>query len=114
MSTTTSVRFALSTVSAFVNGITRSLAVLLLTVIFFADPAGAADLKVMSQGLGSGMVASSTPGINCGADCDETYGGAVSVTLSATPAAGSIFSEWRGDCSGTTPCTVTMSADRSV
>lgn len=75
----------------------------------------AENLKVMKTGLGSGTVASGAGDILCGADCDETYGSAVSVTLTATPDAGSTFAGWSGDCSGAaTTCTVTMSAARSV
>lgn len=86
--------------------------ILLLTAI--SSIAAAADLKVMKLGLGSGVVASGT-GINCGSDCDETYGSPVTVTLAAAPGAGSTFLRWGGDCSGTALlCTLTMSANRSV
>jgi len=37
-----------------------------------------------------------------------------SVTLTATPATGSVFTGWSGACSGTGACTVTMNADREV
>ena len=97
----------------------------LATCLLFSSPVYSADLKVMKMGLGSGTVISSVAGINCGVDCDETYGSSVSVTLTATAAAGSTFSGWDGDadgnmgtlpdCAGVSPtCTVTMSANRSV
>jgi Divergent InlB B-repeat domain/Cytochrome C oxidase, cbb3-type, subunit III len=99
----------------FTYRIIPSVVLLITIVILFADAAGAAELKVMKMGLGSGIVASSPAGINCGGDCDETYGTAVSVTLTATPGAGSIFSRWEGDGAGmANPLTMTMSADRSV
>ena len=47
-------------------------------------------------------------------DCDQSYTSAVSFTLTAIQDPGSMFSGWSGDCSGTLPCLVTMSADRSV
>ncbi|HEY6392129.1 MAG TPA: hypothetical protein VIX89_12670 [Bryobacteraceae bacterium] len=89
-------------------------AAFLTTVALFVNCATAANLKVMKTGLGSGTVTSSPAGINCGATCDAAYGSPVSVTLTATPAAGSTFTGWGGDCSGVGTCTFTMSADRSV
>lgn len=79
-------------------------------------PAAAADLTVLKNTLGDGTVTSgaATPGIDCGLDCDESYG-SVTVTLQATPAAGSTFVRWGGACSGTTAsCTVDMSTARAV
>jgi cytochrome c551/c552 len=78
-------------------------------------PTAAVPLKVMRTGLGSGTITSNPPGINCGTTCDAAYGSGVTVTLTATPDAGSVFVRWEGDSSGTTsPVTVTMSASRSV
>lgn len=114
MGTTERNRFAARTRSRSTGGIALGVVALLFTLLGLADPAGAADLKVMRTGLGSGTVTSATPGISCGLDCDETYGSAVAVTLTATPDAGSTFSGWAGDCSGTGSCVVTMSADRSL
>ena len=34
--------------------------------------------------------------------------------LTATPDAGSVFTGWTGDCTGTGTCTLTMSADHTV
>jgi hypothetical protein len=82
--------------------------------LLFAESATAANLKVMKVGLGEGTVTSSVAGINCGADCDETYGAAASVTLTATASPGSTFMGWAGDCSGATCVNVNMSANRSV
>lgn len=125
MTTTKLVRIALSTWSLFTHRMTAGVAVFPITAILLAAPAAAADLKVMKTGLGSGTVTSSPAGINCGTDCDETFGSAVSVTLTATADADSIFVGWDEDadgdpatvpdCSGTSnTCTVSMSADRSV
>lgn len=64
---------------------------------------------------GSGTVSSTSPGIDCGSDCSESYASGTAVTLSATPAAGWRFVGWTGGgCNGTANCTVTMSADLSV
>lgn len=54
--------------------------------------------------------------IDCGASCAASIGVGSSVTLTATPAAGSIFSGWHG-CPGTADantCTVTMDSDKYV
>ena len=63
---------------------------------------------------GSGSVTSSPSGINCGADCLETYVAGTVVTLSQTPASGFEFAGWSGACTGTGPCSVTMDAAKSV
>ncbi|HEY0708429.1 MAG TPA: hypothetical protein VGG33_16605 [Polyangia bacterium] len=100
------------------RGVTRRFVVwgaFLAAQVGGAAAAHAADLKVMRTGVGSGAVTSSLADVSCGADCDETYVAPVSVTLTATPVAGSVFLEWGGDCAGTAPtCTVTMNQDRSV
>lgn len=79
-----------------------------------ATGAHAANLRVMKQGVGSGTISSTTPGINCGADCDEAYGSGLNITLTATAAAGSMFAGWEGDCSGLGSCVVNTSLARSV
>ncbi|MEP7300703.1 MAG: hypothetical protein ABI699_04180 [Caldimonas sp.] len=62
--------------------------------------------------VGSGSVASVPVGIACGADCSEAYPLNTVVALTATPAAGFVFSAWSGDadCSDGN---LTMSAARS-
>ncbi|HWW94567.1 MAG TPA: Ig-like domain-containing protein [Vicinamibacteria bacterium] len=70
-------------------------------------------LSVAKAGTGSGAVTSSPAGINCGTACSANYPAATLVTLTAAPAAGSLFSNWSA-CSGTGSCQVTMSAAQSV
>ena len=72
------------------------------------------SLAVSRSGTGSGSVSSSPAGISCGATCSASFANGTVVALTASPGAGSTFSGWGGDCSGTGACTVTMSASRSV
>ncbi|MCC6993022.1 MAG: hypothetical protein IT370_00195 [Deltaproteobacteria bacterium] len=72
-------------------------------------------LTVTRAGAGGGTVVSAPAGISCGADCTESYPYGTTVTLTASPAAGSSFTGWSGSCAGTAPtCTVTMTTARSV
>jgi len=65
--------------------------------------------------LGSGTVASSPAGIDCGPDCSQLYLESTSVTLTATPAHGSNFHHWDGcDSTDGATCTVTLTANRIV
>ena len=70
------------------------------------------DLTVSKSGTGSGTVTSSPAGINCGADCSESYSDGTVVTLTPSAAVGSTFAGWSGDadCSDGS---VTMSAARN-
>jgi len=63
-------------------------------------------ITVQRKGTGSGTVTSSPAGIDCGADCSETYLYNTDLTLTATPAPGSQFLEWQGGgCKGQSgPC----------
>lgn len=58
-------------------------------------------LTVGKMGSGSGTVASSPAGINCGLTCTASLTSGSSVNLTAAPTAGSTFAGWNGnaDCS---------------
>jgi hypothetical protein len=71
-------------------------------------------LAVTTTGTGSGTVSSNPAGISCGSTCSYEFGGGKSVTLTATPAAGSGLLGWSGACSGIGTCTVTMNQARTV
>jgi hypothetical protein len=77
-------------------------------------PASVFGLAVSRSGAGSGTVTSSPPGIDCGTACAANFGSGATVTLTATPAPGSVFSAWGGDCSGTGACNLTMTGARTV
>jgi hypothetical protein len=72
------------------------------------------QLTVTKAGSGSGTVTSSPAGIDCGATCSASFPSGTAVTLTAAPDAGSTFTGWGGDCTGTGPCVVTMDQDRAV
>ncbi len=71
-----------------------------------------------------GSVSSNPAGISCAAPtsgtamqttCNAAYPTTASVTLTATPASGSVFTGWSGACTGAaTTCTVSMSTARTV
>jgi hypothetical protein len=69
-------------------------------------------LTIATAGTGTGAVTSSPAGINCGATCGASFTSGQGVTLTATPASGSLFAGWTGDadCSDGS---LTLSADRS-
>ena len=80
-------------------------------------PAPAPTLSVALHGGGSGSVASSPDGVSCGATCAATFPAGASVTLTATPSAGSVFAGWGDGCAAAAAnaqCTVTLSANTAV
>jgi hypothetical protein len=77
-------------------------------------PALTQTLSVGKTGNGTGTVTSSPAGINCGSTCSHAYPTGATVTLTATPAAGSTFAGWSGACAGTGSCKVTMDLARSA
>ena len=76
---------------------------------------GTKTLQVLKSGTGSGTVTSSPTGINCGTTCSRSFSTGTTVTLTATPASGSVFGGWSGGgCSGTGPCTTQLNANTTV
>jgi hypothetical protein len=58
------------------------------------------SLTVTRAGSGTGTVTSNPAGIDCGATCSASFASGAVVDLTATPATGSTFVGWSGDCSG--------------
>jgi alpha-tubulin suppressor-like RCC1 family protein len=82
------------------------------TTLTVRDPV---TLTVIPAGGGTGSVASTPPGINCGTDCSNLYNVGTSVTLTANASISSNFAGWSGcDTASGTTCTVTMNDPRAV
>jgi hypothetical protein len=79
-----------------------------------ASAAAQFKLTVTKVGTGNGRVTSEPAGIDCGSTCSESYPEGTVVTLSVKANGRSTFMGWKGDCSGTGPCQVTMDAARQV
>jgi hypothetical protein len=71
-------------------------------------------LTVSRTGNGSGTVTSHPAGISCGSTCSHSFDYGTKVILTATHATGTGFTGWKGACTGTGKCTVTMKQARSV
>ncbi len=66
-------------------------------------------VSVTKNGTETGTVTSNPTGIDCGASCSAQFNGGTTVTLTATPSAGSIFAGWSGGgCTGTGTCIVNL------
>jgi hypothetical protein len=68
----------------------------------------AKTLTVAKSGTGSGTVASSPAGIDCGSTCTRDFEHGTQLTLTATADAGSTFAGWTGACGGAGACALTM------
>jgi hypothetical protein len=76
---------------------------------------GSSTLTVRKSGTGSGTVTSNPSGISCGTTCSRSFSNGTTVTLTATPASGSVFAGWSGGgCSGTGTCRVAISSSVTV
>lgn len=72
-------------------------------------------LEISKDGTGTGSVESNPAGIACGTGCQAIFHGGTTVTLTATPDAGSIFSSWSDPACGTNvSCPVTVETDISL
>lgn len=70
-------------------------------------------VTVTKTGDGAGAVAGG--GIDCGAICSTQVDTGTALTLSAVPAAGSVFAGWSGACTGTGNCSIAgVDADLAV
>lgn len=73
-------------------------------------------LSISKSGTGTGTITSNPAGISCGTICSANFDPNTSVTLTATPDAGSTFGGWGGDCQScgmSSQCPITMDSDKS-
>jgi phospholipase C len=79
---------------------------------------GGTAVTVALAGAGAGTVTSSPAGINCTAGsttgCTASFAPNSAVTLSETPATNDTFAGWSGACTGTSACSLTLSAASNV
>jgi Divergent InlB B-repeat domain len=82
----------------------------------FVVPVSTSHLHVDIAGAGTGTVSTMPSGISCAPSCDADFETGTLVTLTASPSAGSTFSNWSGaGCSGgITTCTVVMNTNQTV
>ncbi|HEY0703403.1 MAG TPA: choice-of-anchor D domain-containing protein [Candidatus Acidoferrales bacterium] len=81
----------------------------------FTQSANNFTLTITKGGTGTGTVASTPAGINCGAACSAPFASGTVITLTATPTTGSTFAGWgSGPCEGTGTCTLTITAATTV
>ncbi len=72
-------------------------------------------LTAQKDGTGIGTVTSNPSGVDCGADCFQSYLSGTSVTLTAVGQGGSAFVGWSGGgCSGTGNCNLVMSGNTTI
>ncbi|MBD9408316.1 pre-peptidase C-terminal domain-containing protein [Acidovorax sp. ACV02] len=84
-----------------------------ITATFNTPPVGV--LSIAKIGTGAGTVTRSGGALNCGSTCTESFTPGATVTLTATPAAGSTFAGWSGGtCTGTGSCSFTINANTTV
>ncbi|MCH9663625.1 MAG: hypothetical protein K0U66_08215, partial [Gammaproteobacteria bacterium] len=88
-----------------------------VTTTFTVNP-GLRTLTVTNNPATGGTVTGT--GINCGSDCSHSVDEGTVITLTALPVSGFTFTGWTvtgnpaNPCPGTSTCTVTMNADRTV
>ncbi|CAK0772210.1 hypothetical protein CCP3SC5AM1_780003 [Gammaproteobacteria bacterium] len=76
---------------------------------------GQCTANLQIEKTGDGRVISNPVGIDCGSGCSNDYNFGTNVTLTASPASGSMFAGWSGGgCEGTGPCIVVMNGGQSV
>jgi sugar lactone lactonase YvrE len=108
------------TITSAFGGLSRTLYRAVATNVAGSATSDAATLIVTNQltvtknGNGAGTVTSDPAGIACGSTCAAGFDAASSVTLTATPTIGSVFTGWSFGCSGTGACTVPMLFAKAV
>jgi len=84
--------------------------------VFKLNPTGPAtfSFSVSPAGTGTGTVAGTAGSADCSTACTGFYAPGTAMTLTAVPAAGSIFTGWTGGCTGTGICHVNTGSSAVV
>lgn len=77
-------------------------------------PAPTFTATVTKAGDGQGTVLADYGPINCGEVCQTDYAIGTEVRLDVRPNAGSVFTGWSGDCTGTGSCTLKIDGNKNV
>jgi Tol biopolymer transport system component len=72
------------------------------------------SLAVRKKGTGRGTVTSTPTGIDCGTTCGAPFKPSDTVILHVRPELGSVFTGWKGACTGKKTCSLPMNVSRSV
>ncbi len=85
-------------------------------IVSFAFPSCTPSRLVTLSIAGNapGSVTSDVAGMNCAASCRQVWANGTTVTLTPHPAPGSTFDGWSGACSGTSTCSIALSAAATV
>jgi secreted trypsin-like serine protease len=83
-----------------------------------STPSTLINVSVGKTGNGSGSISSNVSALSCGTSCTTTRTATVAagtpISLTATPANGSLFAGWTGACTGTGTCSFKANAATSV
>lgn len=86
-----------------------------LIIVYSSGNTGSGTVTVDRGKLHAVPLDATKPGECAAHVCGDSYGAGTRVTLTATPAAGSTFKGWGGDCDGASPtCTIRLSGSRDV
>jgi Collagen triple helix repeat (20 copies)/Divergent InlB B-repeat domain len=83
-------------------------------VSLVCTPSQLYPLTITKLGAGTGMVTSQPAGVACGPVCQFSFPVTTTVSLTASASPGSDFAGWSGACFGLGPCSVSMTAAKSV
>jgi PASTA domain/Divergent InlB B-repeat domain len=73
------------------------------------------SITTVRNGTGAGAVTSTPAGVSCGATCSAGFDDGTPMTLTATPAVGSVFTGWSGGgCAGTGVCTFVLNGAKTI
>jgi len=98
----------------FQTRMTSAGALLMAVLIPLAVPAGQTSVLQLSMvGPGTGTISSDDPAFSCAATCSYAVASGSTITLTASPGAGSEYVQWIGDCSGNSPtCSLPMNGTK--